>query len=148
MNAYSNGADTAPEAPRAGLRRVSMSQWILISMVLGVIIGWVFPEADRSAHNWAATDLAILSNVFLRMIKSLIVPLLFSTLVVGIAGHGDDMKRVGRLAFRSILYFEILTTLALVVGLAAVNILKPGPALEITNASADQRTPLAATKTA
>ena len=147
MNAYSNGADTSPEAPRTGLRRVSMSQWILIAMILGVIIGWMFPEADRSAHNWAATDLAILSNVFLRMIKSLIVPLLFSTLVVGIAGHGDDMKRVGRLAFRSILYFEIVTTLALVVGLAAVNIVKPGRGIDITNASAEQGTTLAATKT-
>ena len=60
------------------------------------------------------------------MIKSLIVPLLFATLVVGIAGHGDDMKRVGRLAFRSIIYFEIVTTLALVVGLLAVNLVQAG----------------------
>ena len=64
--------------------------------------------------------------MFLRMIKSLIVPLLFATLVVGIAGHGDDMKRVGRLAFRSIVYFEIVTTLALAIGLLAVNLVKPG----------------------
>jgi proton glutamate symport protein len=60
------------------------------------------------------------------MIKSLIAPLLFSTLVVGIAGHGDDMKKVGRLAFRSIVYFEVVTTLALAVGLLAVNIVRPG----------------------
>ena len=58
------------------------------------------------------------------MIKSLIVPLIFATLVVGIAGHGDDMKRVGRLAFSSILYFEVVTTLALLVGLLAVNIVQ------------------------
>ena len=60
------------------------------------------------------------------MIKSLIAPLLFATLVVGIAGHGDDMKKVGKLAFRSIVYFEIVTTLALVVGLVAVNLVRPG----------------------
>src|SRR5690349_14328850 len=90
------------DAPRRGLRRVSMTQWIIISMVIGVVLGWLFPESARDAHHhWAATDLNVLSNVFLRMIKSLIVPLLFGTLVVGIAGHGDDMKRVGKLALRS-----------------------------------------------
>ena len=115
-------------------------------MVVGVLIGWMYPEADRATHHWAATDLAVLSNIFLRMIKMLIVPLLFSTLVVGIAGHGDDMKRVGRLAFRSILYFEIVTTLALVVGLAAVNIVKPGRGIDVRSGSAEQGTTLAATK--
>jgi proton glutamate symport protein len=132
--------------PKTGLRRISLSQWILVSMVVGVALGWIFPEADRASHSWAATDLAVLSNVFLRMIKMLIVPLLFSTLVVGIAGHGDDMKRVGRLAFRSILYFEIVTTLALVVGLAAVNIVKPGRGIDVTSGSAEQGTTLAANK--
>ena len=98
-------------------RSGSSSRWSSASS-----LGWAFPEAARSDHGgWAATDLNVLSSVFLRMIKSLIVPLLFATLVVGIAGHGDDMKRVGRLAFRSIIYFEIVTTLALAVGLLAVN---------------------------
>ena len=60
------------------------------------------------------------------MIKSLIAPLIFATLVVGIAGHGDDMKRVGRLAFKSLIYFEVVTTLALFIGLAAVNLTRPG----------------------
>ena len=100
-------ASTAPQVPRTGLRRITATQWILISMVLGIAIGYFFPEAERAQHGgWAATDLKILSTIFLRMIKSLIVPLIFSTLVVGIAGHGDDMKKVGRLAFRSIVYFE------------------------------------------
>jgi proton glutamate symport protein len=70
------------------------------------------------------------------MIKLLIVPLIFSTLVVGIAGHGDDMKRVGKLALRSIVYFEIVTTLALVIGLTAVNLIRPGDGVNITGASA------------
>jgi len=79
----------------------------------------------------------VLSTIFLRMIKSLIVPLLFSTLVVGIAGHGDDMKRVGKLAFRSIVYFEIVTTLALVVGLLAVNLVKPGAGVNLATGTAE-----------
>ena len=73
-----------------------------------------------------AMTLKPVSTVFLRMIKSIIVPLIFGTLVVGIAGHGDDMKRVGRLALKSIIYFEIVTTLALVIGLVAVNLVRPG----------------------
>src|SRR5437899_9022176 len=101
-----------PTPPKGFLRRISLSQWILIAMVVGIVIGAMFPEGARADHRgWAATDLNVLSNVFLRMIKSMIAPLLFATLVVGIAGHGDDMKRVGRLAFRSIVYFEVVTTL-------------------------------------
>src|SRR3982751_1403891 len=116
---------------------LSMSQWILASMLIGVIIGWMFPESDRATKGWAATDLNILASVFLRMIKLLIVPLLLSTLIVGIAGHGDDMKKVGRLAFRSILYFEVVTTLALAVGLLAVNIVRPGVGVNLASATTE-----------
>src|SRR6185436_6075858 len=132
---------------KGGLFGISMSQWILISMVLGIIVGWTFPEADRATKGWAATDLNILATIFLRMIKSLIVPLLFSTLVVGIAGHGDDMKRVGRLALRSIIYFEIVTTLALAVGLIAVNLVKPGRGVDLGTASAKEGAEFATTHT-
>lgn len=100
------------------LKRTTLTQWIIASMVIGVIIGVVAPDFAQS--------LKPLSTMFLRMIKSIIVPIIFSTLVVGIAGHGDDMKRVGRLALKSIVYFEIVTTLALVVGLLAVHAIKPG----------------------
>ena len=65
---------------------LTLLQWIVVSMVVGILVGWLFPEAQRGVHGgWAATDLNVLSSVFLRMIKSLIVPLLFATLVVGIA---------------------------------------------------------------
>ncbi|HVZ77356.1 MAG TPA: dicarboxylate/amino acid:cation symporter, partial [Gemmatimonadaceae bacterium] len=134
-----------PAAPRGFLRRISLSQWILISMVVGVAIGWLFPEQMRSVHGWAAPDLKIWATIFLRMIKSLIVPLLFGTLVVGIAGHGDDMKRVGRLALRSIIYFEIVTTLALAVGLTMVNLVKPGQGIGLGAASASTGAQLATT---
>ena len=100
------------------IRRISLTQWIIISMIVGVLLGWLAPGF--------AVALKPLSTIFLNMIKSLIAPLLFATLVVGIAGHGDDMKKVGKLAFRSIVYFEVVTTLALAVGLIAVNLVKPG----------------------
>ncbi len=100
------------------LRRLSLTQWILIAMVLGTLAGWAFPQASQ--------ELKPLSTIFLRMIKSLIAPLIFATLVIGIAGHGDDMKRVGRLALKSLIYFEIVTTIALFIGLAAVNLTRPG----------------------
>src|SRR5256885_1390228 len=100
------------------LRRIPLTSWIMISMVAGVLIGTFAPEL--------AMNLKPVSTVFLRMIKSIIVPLIFGTLVVGIAGHGDDMKRVGRLALKSIIYFEIVTTLALFLGLLTVNVMKPG----------------------
>lgn len=92
-------------------------------MVVGVLIGWFFPA--ESQH------LKVVSNVFLRLIKCLLVPLVFGTLVVGIAGHSDDLKTVGRLAFKAILYFEIVTTLALVVGLGAVNLTRPGDGIRL-----------------
>ena len=116
-------------------------------MVAGVAVGYLFPDHPAGVTGFQATDLQVLSTVFLRMIKSLIVPLLFGTLVVGIAGHGDDMKRVGKLAFRSIVYFEVVTTLALVVGLLAVNIVKPGVGVNLASASTDVGSELAKTKT-
>ena len=100
------------------LRRISLTWWIIIGMGVGTLIGWTVPDF--------ATSLRPLSTTFLRMIKSIIVPIIFGTLVVGIAGHGDDMKRVGRLAFKALVYFEIVTTLALFIGLLAVNLVRPG----------------------
>jgi proton glutamate symport protein len=100
------------------LRKISLTQWIIISMVVGMFVGALFPA--ESQH------LKVVSNIFLRLIKCLLVPLVFATLVVGIAGHADDLKAVGRLAVKSLIYFEIVTTLALFVGLAVVNFTKPG----------------------
>src|SRR3954464_13824718 len=137
----------APTPPRSGLRRISQTQWIVISMVVGVLIGYLFPDRPEGVAGFEASDLQVLSNVFLRMIKSLIVPLLFGTLVVGIAGHGDDMKRVGKLAFRSILYFEVITTLALAVGLITVNLVKPGRGVDLGAASSKEGAQLAANQT-
>jgi proton glutamate symport protein len=102
----------------AFLRRRTLTQWIMVGMVAGIVLGWAAPDFSVS--------LQPAYTIFLRMIKSIIVPLIFSTLVGGIAGHGDDLRKVGRLALRSIIYFEVVTTLALVVGLVLVNLVRPG----------------------
>ena len=118
----------------AGGRGQSQTRWVVVAMAIGVAIGFYFPD-DPKTGAFHATDLQLFSSVFLRMIKSLIAPLVFATLVVGIAGHGDDMKRVGKLALRSIFYFEIVTTLALIVGLTIVNVVKPGRGVNLGVAS-------------
>ncbi len=102
----------------AALKRIGLTGWIFIGMGLGIVVGWLAPEF--------AADLKPFSNLFLRMIKMIVVPILFGTLVVGIAGHGDDMKRIGRLAGKSLLYFTLMTSVALVIGLVAGNLTRPG----------------------
>jgi proton glutamate symport protein len=187
------------------LRKLSLTHWILISMVVGTLIGYAFPDEqwtgtvrsvsadgrevvvvtpdekevtlrrdEKPTAAWEGEDAARgvrvtlkvegaggrkepragdavrveyevlsarllkpLSTIFLRMIKSLIAPLIFATLVIGIAGHGDDMKRVGRLALKSLIYFEIVTTLALFIGLAGVNLVRPGVGVELPPESAE-----------
>jgi proton glutamate symport protein len=121
----------------AFLRRFSLSQWIILAMVAGILLGWCVPET--------ALRLKVFSTLFLHLIKCVIVPLIFSTLVVGIAGHTDDMKAVGRLALKSVVYFEIMTTMALFIGLAAVNLVRPGKGIHLAH-SAEQGTQLAATR--
>ena len=126
------------------MKKISLTAWIMIAMVCGVLLGWLNHEF------FPTTDLAGIvgpfSTMFISLIKSIVVPLIFGSLVVGIAGHGDDLKRVGKLALRSIIYFEIVTTVALVVGLAAVNIAKPGVGV-VLSASAEAGKTFSATKT-
>jgi proton glutamate symport protein len=100
-----------------GLKRRTLTAWIFICMVIGAEIGHDFPEV--------AVHLQVLSKVFLKLIKSVVAPLLFGTLVYGIAGH-SDMKQLGRMGWKSLLYFELVTTLALFIGLAVINISKAG----------------------
>src|ERR1700743_2052989 len=104
------------------MKRVSLTAWILIALVAGIAFGAAFPGP--------AKELGILGAVFLRLIKSIIAPLLFATLVVGIAGTGN-VKTMGRIGGKAILYFEIVTTAALFVGLGAVNLVKPGVGVQL-----------------
>ncbi len=100
-----------------GLQRKKLSVWIFVSMYLGVELGHDLPNI--------AVHLRVISQVFLKLVKCVIAPLLFATLAIGIAGH-SNLKQVGRIAWKSILYFEVVTTLALFIGLIAVNLTKPG----------------------
>lgn len=119
------------------MKNTVLTLWILIALVAGVIVGAVAPEFAVRMHP--------LATIFLRMVKMIIAPLLFSTLVVGIAGHGD-VKKIGRVGIKTIIYFEVVTTIALFIGLGVANFTNPGfgtahPAMlpymdEISNASA------------
>ena len=117
------------------LRGISLSWWIVIATILGAVVGYLDHDVWLDANVGAALN--PLSTIFLRMIKSIVVPLVFGALVIGIAGHGDDLKRVGRLALKSIIYFEIATTIALFIGLAAVNLFKPGVGVALSGSAAD-----------
>lgn len=90
---------------------------IFLALFLGIIVGWAFQDVAVKMH--------VLAEIFLRMVKMIIAPLLFATLVVGIAGHGD-VKSIGRLGIKTIAYFEVVTTIALFVGLGFANLFKPG----------------------
>jgi len=111
---------------RPGPTRSNTTQ-ILAGLVLGILVGYLWPSSDANGVHVAgfAEQVKPLADIFLRMIKMIIAPLLFSTLVVGIAGTGD-MKTMGRIGLKAIIYFEIATTIALFLGLGLVNIFKPG----------------------
>lgn len=95
----------------------SLTTWILVAMAVGVEIGLDFPAFSQ--------NLKFLSTIFLRLVKTIVAPLLFATLVVGIASH-SNLKQVGRMGWKSLLYFEVVTTIALVIGLLFINLTKAG----------------------
>jgi proton glutamate symport protein len=99
------------------LQKKTLTTWIIFSMFLGCEVGYSLPKI--------ALELNVLSSIFLRLIKTIIAPLIFSTLVVGIAAH-SNLKQVGRMGLKAILYFEVVTTVALFIGLAAINLTRAG----------------------
>ncbi len=104
------------------LGRRSLTPWIFVAMVAGAELGFDAPAL--------AVSLRVFSDIFLRLIKTIVAPLILATLVTGIAGHGD-LKSVGRIGIKSLLYFEVVTTLALVIGLAAINLSHAGTGLSL-----------------
>lgn len=121
------------------LPKVSLTWKIMIGLVLGIFLGWLIREIDLKSgdHHVFGIEtqtllsfIRSLSTLFLNLIKSIIAPLIFATLVVGISGTGD-IKQVGRIGVKALIYFEIVTTLALVIGLAAVNITRPGDGVSL-----------------
>lgn len=102
--------------------RRSLTTWIMVAMIIGVFIGLDFREFSQ--------NLQFLSKIFLRLVKTIVAPLLFATLVVGIASHAN-LKQVGRMGWKSILYFEVVTTIALLIGLLFINITKAGKGIVV-----------------
>jgi len=110
-------------------KRKKLSLWIFSSMILAVEVGIDLPAVAIESERFG--------KIFLRLIKSLVSPLIFATLVVGIAGH-SNIKQLGRIGLKSILYFEIVTTLALFVGLVSINLSKAGVGVKVEASSANK----------
>jgi len=134
-------ASPVEPAPRPGFR-LSLSQQIVIGLVVGCLLGWWLnhlphqltgdPAADRWAKIYLGFDtwVAVVRDIFLHLIKAMIAPLIFASVVQGFAGAGD-MKKSLRIGGKALLYFEVVTTLALVVGLLVVNVLHPGAGVKL-----------------
>src|SRR6476620_3002265 len=96
---------------------------VIIGIIAGVIVGWLFPAFAPTAK--------LISDTFINMIRMIIAPVIFFTIVSGIAGAGS-MKKVGRVGIKALIYFEVVTTLALIVGLLTANLIKPGAGVQAT----------------
>jgi proton glutamate symport protein len=118
----------------AGIPKRSLTFWIFFSMLVGLEIGLDHPQF--------AAHLRIFSDIFLRLIKVIVAPLILGTLITGIAGHGD-LRKVGRIGLKSLIYFEAVTTIALFIGIFAINISKAGQGLVLPPAAAPEQIPQA-----
>src|SRR6202171_5870595 len=108
--------------------RPSLTVQIMIGLVVGGVIGWLRPDWGNAVY--------FLRDIFINLIKSIIAPLVFSTIVVGIAGAGA-LKKVGRMGIKALIFFEIVTTAALFIGLAVVNLIKPGAGVTLAAGNID-----------
>ena len=112
-----------------GLAKRSLTYWIFFSMLLGLEIGLDWPQF--------AGHLRILSDIFLRLIKLIVAPLILGTLITGIAGHGN-VRKVGRIGLKALIYFEAVTTIALFLGVGAINLTRAGVGLTLPTITAEQ----------
>src|SRR6187397_931225 len=119
-------------------RRRSLTLWIVVGMAVGAEIGHDLPDVAR--------QLRFLSQIFLRLITTIVAPLLFATLVVGIAGH-SNLRQVGRMGVKALIYFEVVTTLALLIGWAAITISRAGVGVSLTASTDPTLVPPAVTRT-
>jgi len=112
---------TAPHKPK--WYQLSLSKQILLGLIVGALLGWLAPRLGQQT--------ALLRDIFLHLIQCMIAPLIFGSIVQGIAGHGD-LKKVGRMGLKALIYFEVVTALALAVGLLVVNVIRPGAGVELS----------------
>ncbi len=106
----------------------SLYFFVLLAIAAGVLIGYFFPDF--------AKELKPIGDAFIRLIKMMIAPVIFCTIVTGIAGM-DDMKKVGRVGLKALLYFEVMTTIALIIGLVLINVVHPGAGMHIHPSTLD-----------
>src|SRR5579862_3610286 len=121
-------ADPGLAPPAPGRRKISLTTKIMIGLVVGLLVGWIRPT-------WGINSF-FLRDIFLNLIKSVISPLIFATIVVGIVNEGD-LKRVGRMGVKALIYFEVVTTFALFIGLGVVNVVKPGVGVTLSRSTAE-----------
>src|SRR5215831_15489374 len=114
---------SAAQRRRRPWYRPSLTVQIMIGLVVGGVIGWLRPDWGNAVY--------FLRDIFINLIKAIIAPLVFSTIVVGIAGAGA-LRKVGRMGIKALVYFEIVTTAALFIGLAVVNFTKPGSGITLS----------------
>src|SRR5947199_7359943 len=113
--------------------RPSLTMQIMIGLIVGGLIGWLRPDWGNAVY--------FLRDIFINLIKSIIAPLVFSTIVVGIAGAGA-LRKVGRMGVKALVYFEIVTTAALFIGLAVVNFINPGAGVTLAAANTEILKPI------
>src|SRR5947199_24392 len=121
-------SSTPSRSPRRPWYRPSLTVQIMIGLVVGGVIGWLRPDWGNAVY--------FLRDIFINLIKSIIAPLVFSTVVVGIAGAGA-LRKVGRMGIKALIYFEVVTTAALFIGLAVVNFTKPGLGVTLAPSNTD-----------
>ena len=112
--------------------------WVLVGIILGVMVGWLWPDQGAAADAFKASSLKPLGDAFINVVKMLISPVIFLTVVLGIAGM-SDMKKVGRVGAKALLYFEVVSTFALAIGLIVMNLFQPGKGFNIDPASLDAK---------
>src|SRR3954464_3370581 len=121
-----------PGRPRSGTMRSRLTTLIFLGMLLGIVVGyacsilWPDPQTAKTISGY----ISLISDIFLRLIKMIIAPLVFSTLVVGIANMGDD-RAVGRVGGKALLWFVGASLVSLLIGLLMLNVLRPGEALNL-----------------
>src|SRR5438876_12306408 len=115
--------------------------WVLVGMLLGVCVGYLFPSGKPFMFHLLGTDVAFsgtsfkpISDAFIRLIRMMIAPIIFTTVVTGIAGMGN-LKRLGRIGIKSILYFEVMTTIALIIGWTVAKLFNPGAGMNVDPAT-------------
>src|SRR6516164_7202598 len=127
--------------------RFSITQQILLGLVLGCLLGWWMGKMPEVTRRTCEVWVIVVRDIFLHLIKAMIAPLIFASVVQGIAGTGD-LKKVGRIGLKAFIYFELVTTAALVVGLLAANLVKPGSGVTAVASAPASTTPLAKALTA